>query len=163
MSSGRRVWEEVAHQFKLFPSDYLVSDEELEEVTLPKGVTFPDHPRLIEPGVLSDGTHRVDLASHDRVRYAAMLIAIGFTGPVFVPKDGIKAGSIARLFGEAASDLRDAAEKKAVAYVGREAAERAATVTVESWLRACRRAGMLAQTIEAIEAPTILPPVAGGK
>lgn len=161
VSAGRRVWEEVAHQFKIFPSEYLVTDDELEEVTLPKGVTFPDHPRLIEPGVLSDGAHRLDLGSHERMRYAAMLSIIGFTGPLCIPKDSIKAGSIARLFAEAGSTLREAAKKKAVAYVGREAADRAAKVTVDSWLRACRRAGMVSEAIQPDATPTILPPVAG--
>lgn len=162
-SSGRRVWEEVAHQFKIFPSEYLVADDELEEVALPKGVAFPEHPRLIEPGVLSDGENRIDLGSHERVRYAAMLSSIGFSGQLFIPTDNIKAGSIARLFGETATSLAEAATRKAIAYVGPEAAERAAQVTIECWLRACRRAGMLPETIQPDATPTILPPVATGK
>lgn len=163
VSAGRRVWEEIAHQFKVYPSEYLVEDEQLDEVTLPKGVAYPDHPRLIEPGVLSDGVHRVDLGSHERTRYAAMLSAIGFTGPLLIPQDSVKAGSIARLFAETEAALREAADRKAVAFVGREDAARAATVTVDSWLRTCRRAGMVSEAMKSDAVPTILPPVAGGK
>ena len=142
--AAQRVWGEVSAEFTIIPRDLLSGDEEFESVALPRKLRVrPGQPGLI-PGLLvhSDGS-QTDLGSFERVRYADMLLSIGFEPPLVIPIDSTRAGAIADVFERTRTELVNVASKRAALYVGSDDAVRAVVKAVERhWMRNCRLAGL---------------------
>lgn len=142
--AAQRVWEELAPELALVPRDLLSGDEDIEFVSLPRKLgNRPSQPGLF-PGVLlhPDGSE-TDLKSFERVRYADMLLSIGFEPPLVIPMSGVRAGAIAEAFVEQRRRLLASAAERASTYVSDTDAIQTVVKTVERhWLRGCRAAGM---------------------
>lgn len=142
--AGQRVWEELMPDFPSLPASLLMEDDEVELVEVAKNLAFESKQPGLLPGLvaLSDGEQE-DLGSFDRVRYAAMLLAIGFEPPLRIVADHSKAGAIVAAFEKLQTGLHAEALKRSQAYVKDEDSRRAVAAIVERrWLRACREAGM---------------------
>ena len=141
--AAQRIWEEVSPEFAIIPRDLLSGDEQVESVVLPRKLRVrPGQPGLI-PGLLvhSDGS-QTDLGSFERVRYAEMLLAIGFEPPLVIPLDATRAGAIADAFERTHKQLLSTTASKAALYVGSNDAVRTVVKAVERhWMRYCRLAG----------------------
>jgi len=159
--AGRRVWEELSHRARLFPSQLLLPDDPTVVVRLPKGAPLPAQAPLFEPGLITNGTERVDLEHHARVRYAAMLAKLGFEGELAILADVTKAGAIADRFDEDERELRQEAARRAAAYVGRDLIGTVVEVALSHWHQACRKAGMVAAAADEppMNAPNVSAPL----
>jgi len=141
--AAQRVWEELQAEMPTLPSDLLSGDEEIELVEVPRKLGVRRGQPALLPGLLfhHDGS-QTDLGSFERVRYAEMLLTIGFEPPLGIPGDSVRAGAIVDTFDRGRARLIDLASRKASAYVGDEEAIRSVVKLVErQWLRACRLGG----------------------
>jgi hypothetical protein len=141
--AGRRVWEELAAGFRLFPSSLLLGSDQMETVNLPRRFRAPEQESLFDPGVilLPDGS-TADLGTYSRVRYAVMLQTIGFEPPFYIPVDPDTAGRLVEAFeaevGRFREDARECASQHVAAGNVADAVEEAERL----WFRAARDAGM---------------------
>lgn len=142
--AARRVWEEVQHRFQLFPSDLLTPSDSLEPLDLPRKLPMPKQEPLFDGGKVTTGDGEVvDLGTHDRVRYAAMLASIGFEPPYLIPEDSDKAREVADAFEETHAELRTLSQQHATAYASDESMKRVIVQAVERrWIKGSRQAGM---------------------
>lgn len=142
--AARRVWEEVEHKLKAFPVDFLTAVDGIRTHALPRNVGMPDQAPLFDAGIVHlGGGKQVDLGSHDRVRYAAMLSQIGFEPPFDIPVDSVKAGAIVDAFIAEHAKLRRLAKKHAQGYVKNSDSVRTVVEAVERmWLKGMRLRGM---------------------
>ena len=130
--------------FPSLPASLLLEDDEFDLVEVAKNLAFESKQPGLLPGLvaLSDGNQE-DLGSFDRVRYAAMLLAIGFEPPLRIVTVHKKAGAVVAAFEKLQTGLHAEALKRSQTYVKDEDSRRAVVAIVERrWLRACREAGM---------------------
>lgn len=142
--AGRRVWEEIQHESPAFPRSVLAVEDELDSVELPRSIPMPAQDSLFDDGIVM-GTKRkpVNLGSHDRARYAAMLSLIGFEPPYLIPKDAVKARAIVDKFLGVRTAVANAARTRAAAYVASvEATQTVLDYVDRHWLAQCRAGGM---------------------
>jgi hypothetical protein len=144
--AGRRVWEDLAARFRLYPSCLVMPVDELEVLDLPRKFRAPPQEPLFGPGTVSlpDGTE-MDLGSYERVRYAVMLRSIGFEPPIIVPTDGATAGLIVDAYEAEMLRFREDARECAAAQVGGASVHDVVAEAERLWLRASRDAGMAHQ------------------
>jgi len=162
---GRRVWEEMQGEVSLYPSGFLTHGDALEDISMPRGLQIPTSEPLFDAGVLhGQGARSIDLGSFGRVRYVAMLRAIGFESPLSVLHDETKARAVADRFEGERIALLTEARRRAAAYVSAtDVITAAADIAERYWLRACRTAGMQPDDTSENElhvAPTLTVPVA---
>lgn len=139
-AAGRRVWEEVRSDVRLFPRDVLAASEPVEHIVLPPGALIPETRPLFDEGLVAGlGRRRVDLKSYDRVRYLQMLRKIGANVFLPIPHDSIRAGLIATAFDQELESLRARARDRCKIYLSSpEAVSKAVRQTEKMWLSACR-------------------------
>jgi hypothetical protein len=141
--AGRRVWEELEHEFSLFPRDLLPESEALEIVNVPASPLFDE-------GLITTKTKRIDLGNFERVRFVSLLRRIGVTGRVEVPLSHIKAGAIADLFDEQEKRFLQLAAKNASKYVSsKEGVNEIVEAAVRHWHAASRRSALTERKINA--------------
>lgn len=143
--AARRVWEEIEHQFSIFPSDLLTSSDPLQAYALPTGIEMPFQEPLFDGGKVTIAPGKiVDLGSYDRVRYAAMLSTIGFESPLEIPEDSRRCGGIVDRFIAENRRLRAEAAHRAKGYVGAHTGSFEAVVDAveKAWFRKMRAIGM---------------------
>lgn len=141
-SAAQRIWEEMASSHRRYPADFLQSEDELEEVNIDPKASFPTQDSMFDPGVVTDPSSKVhDLLTYDRVRFARMLLDIGFRSPLAVPTSSEKCAAIADSFDREQEKLRRDAKRRAASYVGR-GHEGVQTAVERLWARASRAAGM---------------------
>ena len=137
-----RVWSEIVAETVLCPADLLGPNEKFESVYVDPRLTLSSQPPLIEPGVVQGIGERVDLGSFERVRYAAMLIEVGFRSPLLVPPDPGTATRVVDEYVDAKAKLRTSVMKQASAYVAGSAVDKIVRGVEHRWLRSCREVGM---------------------
>jgi hypothetical protein len=142
-AAAQHVWEEIEADFDPLPAALLDSEDAVEMIDVSRHLQPPAQEALFEPGSvpLSDGKHH-DLGSYDRVRYAAMLIGIGFQPPLSIPTDPIRAAAIVDNYDTTLTKLRHRARGHAAAYVSESAYVSVVAQVTRNWHRACRHAGM---------------------
>ncbi len=142
--AARRIWEEIEAKLPLVPGDLLTSGDRVEEVDLSRGFRAPNQEPLFQAGVVptSDGELR-DLESFGRVRYASMLLELGFEPPLLVLRDASRAAAIADLFAKHTRDMRKEAASRSKAYVSDPSLIQGITDAVQRyWHRKSRTKGM---------------------
>jgi hypothetical protein len=146
--AARRVWEELSPTVRLFPSG-LLGDEELQRVQVPRNFKISDQEPMFQPGIISvPGGKEVDLGSYDRVRYASMLITMGFLPPLLIPTDPSRAGVIADAFQSQLLAFRAQARARASNYIAGPSIHGVVEAAERLWLRARREHGMSAVAAE---------------
>jgi len=141
--AGRRVWEEIEHEMRLYPRDLLSKSEVVEVVNVPSTAKLPDTEPLFDAGVIHLRGKAVDLGSYDRVRYVAMLRTLGIVGTVEVPVSALRARSICDLFEQEQERFDSFALPQAVKYIsGKEAAAEVVEVARQHWFSACRKSAL---------------------
>src|SRR5205823_5125567 len=143
--AARRVWDEMAAEVRLYPFDLLASDDATKEVSVPRTLTVTTQRPLFDAGVIriADGKS-VDLGSWERVRYAAMLLAIGFSSPLTIVRDAVRAGAILDAFDADVARFRIRAKEVAASYVSERAGDGVVQAAERLWMRTCRARGMRA-------------------
>jgi hypothetical protein len=136
---GRRIWEELSPRVRLFPSDVLSRGDAVEPVDIARRYHRPEQEPLIEPGRVetSDGGE-ADLGSWNRVRYASMMLRIGYEPPVIVPVDDARAGRVVDDYEREAAFLEGLARQEAGEVVDAEGVAVICRVVLKEWHQACR-------------------------
>jgi hypothetical protein len=141
--AARRVWEEIEFEVGVYPKDILHGVGAVEYVEVPRGMKMPTQDKLIDPGVVQLASGRsLDLRHYDRVRYVAMLAAIGCEGSMPVPASPTAARRVVDAFFEERVRVREESRKRAGAYTSDAASVTVIVEMVErSWIQKCRAAG----------------------
>lgn len=142
--AARRIWDEIEHSVRAYPGELLSDDEDMESVELPRRIRPPAQKPLLQPGFLPVGDGKgVDLGSYDRVRYAALLVSLGFEPPYDIPRDPDKAGEIVDAFTVDMTKLRSEVRDRARAFSTDERTVDSIVHAVQRlWLRKSRAVGM---------------------
>lgn len=148
--AARRIWDELEAGVRVYPSECLSIDDGLERVEVPRRFQLPLQEPLMDPGAIrGSGGTVVDLGSFARVRYAKLLLTIGFQPPLEIPMDSEAAGRIADTFEKELARVATLAKDKASAYVGDAAQQNAVVAAVKRyWFRKCQDAGMSHRSAE---------------
>lgn len=142
-AAGRRVWEEVEHLVPLFPKSFLAQEEILEVINVPAAAVIPASLQLFEAGVVRTKSKTIDLGSYERVRYVAMLRALGLVGNIELPVSSPKAGAIADLFDKHQQLFQSMASESASKYIsGPEAISEVVEIARKHWYAACRKSAL---------------------
>jgi hypothetical protein len=98
---------------------------------------------MFDPGVIPLGDGRlVDLGSWERLRYAGLLVRIGFHSPLSVVIDSAKANGICDEFERQEQRVRELAQARAAVSVGAGMHKDVVEAVAKLWLHACRDCGM---------------------
>jgi hypothetical protein len=105
---------------------------------------------MFDEGVLfqPDG-RRVDLLSWERLRYAEMLVHLGWRHDLRIISDPERARAIVDEFADLERRVRSQADARAAAYVGAGGRDEVAEAILRIWHGKCRAAGMVGQSIPA--------------
>lgn len=139
---AKRIWEELAPETPLLPSDQLHIADKFETVEIDRSWRpGPDVP-MLQPGRAIGRTgEEVDLGSWHRVQYAGMLLNLGVRGPLPIPLEEQRAQIVVTRFSDESRRLLHAAEARAVAYSGADA-QSVVDQVISLWHRACIDAGL---------------------
>lgn len=141
--AGKRVWEEIEHEVRLYPKGLLSDAEVVEVVNVPSSANLPDTEPLFDAGVIHLKNKVVDLGAYDRVRYVAMLRVLGIVGSVEVPTSAAKARAICELFEKDQKRFGELALPQAAKYVsGADAAAEVVEAARKHWYAASRKSAL---------------------
>jgi hypothetical protein len=141
---ARQLWDETSTLVKPYPIACLTEADGVELVDIPRQTKFPTQEALFEPGFLStpDGKE-INLGSYARVKYAALLISLGFEPPLAIPEDPKKAEQIIEAFQRDEQQWEKEVRLRAKAYVGDpKNTDKIVERTRRHWTRVCRVGGM---------------------
>jgi hypothetical protein len=162
---AQRVWEEIQHDAPALPAALLTGADALESIRVPRGFGVSDNFALFDPGlIVGRGGLRADLGTFERVRYAGMLVELGFESPLLVPTDSDKANAIVDCVWQVRERVRRQARERALGYGGDGVvAEKVMALVEDHWHRRCRDEGMgdaAPRDGGTSVAPTLLAPMA---
>jgi hypothetical protein len=140
---AHQVWDEIALDTPVLPASELAPDVTMESVSVARSFKAPDDEPMFEAGVaLAPNGEPVDLGSYERVRYADMLLRLGFRPPLLIPTDAEIAGKVADSHVKAHRKLETAALKLARTYIGAAQAREVGDAVLRMWRHACQDGGM---------------------
>ena len=141
--AAKTVWDELSSGVPVFPHDWLSGAEAYDTVTVTAAFRADTQRPMFDEGVViqPDGK-RVDLGSWERLRYAEMLVRLGWRHDLRIVADPQRAEAIAYGFNEVEHRLRDEAAKRAAAYVSAGHRDEVAEAVVRIWFDRCRAGGM---------------------
>ncbi|MET4216945.1 hypothetical protein ABIB00_002142 [Bradyrhizobium sp. LB14.3] len=141
--AGKRVWEEIEHEIRLYPKDLLSNAEVMEVVNVPSSVGLPDTEPLFDGGVIHLKNKVVDLGAYDRVRYVEMLRVLGIVGSIEVPTSTARARAICDLFEKDQKRFSELALAQAAKYIsGGDAVSEVVEVARKHWYSASRKSAL---------------------
>jgi hypothetical protein len=141
--AGKRVWEEIEHELRLYPKGLLSKSEVVEVVNVPSTASLPDTEPLFDAGVIHLKNKVVDLGSYERVRYVAMLRTLGIVGSVEVPTSASRARAICELFEKDQKRFDELALPQAARYIsGVDAVAEVVEVARKHWYSASRKSAL---------------------
>lgn len=141
--AGKRVWEEIEHEIRLYPKGLLSKSEVVEVVNVPSTASLPETEPLFDAGVIHLKNKIIDLGSFDRVRYVAMLRTLGIVGNVEVPTSASKARAICELFEKDQKRFDELALPQATKYIsGADAVAEVVEVARKHWYSASRKSAL---------------------
>ena len=140
--AARTIWEQLAPDFRVYPTDFLRPGDEMEEVAVRGPLPSAANQPLFEAEIIRSLDGPVNLGSWDRVRYLSTLGAIGFETPFFVPRSATTACRIADAFEVERQRFRAEASTLARAMAPAATVEDVVAVAEGLWHRSCRAAGM---------------------
>jgi hypothetical protein len=139
--AASRIWDELAPQVGLIPSQVLRSTDLMATVHVDaRWRPGPQQPLVNAGHAFGPRQTTVDLGSWDRVRYAGMLLDLGFRPPFPVPNDADRCSQIVDQYTVERAHLIELTRSKASAYTGRDLEALIAHV-VDRWRRASRNLG----------------------
>ena len=141
--AGKRVWEEIEHEIRLYPKDFLSKNEVVEVVNVPSTANLPETEPLFDAGVIHLRNKIIDLGSYDRVRYVAMLRTLGIVGSIEVPTSVSRAHAVCELFEKEQARFDELAIPQAAKYIsGAEAIAEVVEVARKHWYAASRKSAL---------------------
>jgi hypothetical protein len=140
---ARQIWDELYADAPILPSGDLKSDTEMEPVSIAANFKAPEHEPMFDAGVVrAPNGQPIDLGSYERVRYAHMLLRLGFRAPLLIPTRPEDAARVANSYSIAYAKLDSEALRLARAYIGPGQAREVADAVLRRWRHACHDAGM---------------------
>lgn len=148
---ARAIADELVGQGKIpaLPADVLPNGADMQSVAVTDSFTAPDQHGLFDSGfITAPNGQQVDLGDYDRVRYAAMLLEIGFRSPLRVPTDARTCEKVCHAYDVAVARFQREAARLANRSLPDEQANDAIQIARRLWRHACQAAGMDASTDE---------------
>jgi hypothetical protein len=140
---ARQIWDELSVEAPLLPSAELAADTTVEQVAIAHGFRAPNHQPMFDAGhVRAPNGQTTDLGSWDRVRYAAMLLRLGFQSPLAIPVDADAARAVADAYDATRARLEREALRLGTQNIGSVRAREVADEVLRMWRHACHEAGM---------------------
>ena len=142
---ARQAWDELYLDSLIFPSAVLPADAELEQVAVAPGFRPPDHEPMFDAGrVQAPNGQSIDLGDWNRVRYAGMLVHLGFRSPLPIPRDPTVARNVVDAYDAGRAHLEREALRLGTQYMGAARAAEVAAAVMRMWRHACHEAGAAA-------------------
>jgi hypothetical protein len=140
---ARQVWDELSIRAPRLPADRLPADAEVDAIAVARDFRPPEHePMFGGSEVKAANGSTLDLGHYQRARYVGLLLELGFSSPLVIPRDVEVARMVCDAYDRASATLDRQAMNLAKETIGRRQAREAADLALRSWRNACHDAGM---------------------
>jgi hypothetical protein len=140
---ARQVWDELSVDAPMLPSGALAPEADMDNVSVAASFKAPENEPMFDAGIVrAPNGEAIDLGSYERVRYADMLLRLGFRPPLLIPKGAETARTVVNAYEKASAKIDRDALKLAKTYIGNEQVREVADAVMRMWRHSSHDSGM---------------------